>query len=116
MAYVRTGAKRGPPRWRYPTIYSRKLLATTVGPAIIGRYFYYELICAMSLGLSGCGDAECYGDYIHEYHRDASRLTGTSKNHCYCDFTGPAFDYTMYNNKRGYLYIYWGIGARDIAP
>ena len=48
MAYVRTYAKRGSPRWRYPTISNRSLKATTVGPAIIGKFFYYEFICAMN--------------------------------------------------------------------
>ena len=116
MAYVRTYAKRGPPRWRYPTIHSRSLKATTAGPAIIGLFFYYEFLCAISEGLYGCDDAECYSDYMHEYTLDASDMTGMNKNHCNCDSKGPAFDYVMYNNKRGYLYICWGMGARDIAP
>lgn len=116
MAYTRTYAKRGPPRWRYPTIHSRNLTATTVGPAIIGKFFYYEFMCAMSEGIYGCDEAICYRDYIHEYNLDASGRTGTDMGHCNCDAAGPAFDYAMYNNKRGYLYIYWGMGARDIAP
>ena len=115
MAYVKTGAKRGPPRWRYPTIHSRSLKATTPGPAIIGLFFYYEFLCAISEGLYGCDDAECYSDFMHEYTLDASDMTGMNKNHCNCS-KGAAFDYVMYNNKRGYLYIYWGMGARDIAP
>lgn len=116
MAYVRTYAKRGPPRWRYPTIYSRSLNATTPGPALRDLLFYYELLCGLSEGMAGCDEALCYRDYINEYQNDASDRTGTNMNHCNCTSEGPAFDYVMYNNKRGYLYIYWGMGARDIAP
>ena len=116
MAYVSTGAKRGPPRWRYPTISNRSLKATTPGPIIIGLMFYYDFLCDISEGLFGCSEARCYYRYIKNYNRDASRMRGTTKARCDCDSAGTAFDYVMYNNKRGYLYIYWGIGARDIAP
>ena len=85
MAYARTYAKRGPPRWRYPTIHSRNLTATTVGPAIIAKFLYYEFICAMSEGLYGCDEARCYSSYIHEYQFDASRMSGTTKARCDCD-------------------------------
>ena len=57
-----------------------------------------------------------YKDYVDEDQGDASDRTGMNMNHCNCTSEGPAFDYVMYNNKRGYLYIYWGMGARDIAP
>lgn len=116
MAYARTYAKRGPPRWRYPTISSRSLKATTNGPAIISLFFYYEFLCGISEGIYGCDEALCYSDYMSEYQLDANGRTGVDMNHCSCDAAGPAFDYAMYNNKRGYLYIYWGTGARDIAP